>query len=476
MNRVELFYEGLTSDKFKTEKEAVRYFFKTYDPKDPGYLKLKNKLVHQLVNTAFFVDINQASYNERAKAYYTAYKDFAAATILMTRYTGKSGIYMCQLVLEQAIKYEFIELAADVSRMLRKEYARIGGDIEKNKYYTNLYHKYEKKRYYENLASDYHETLVSYYVTNRSPNKEIHCLAIKYFNELFPLIEAANTSTFISVTYNIGIIKYSSINDVNSAMRLCDEALGILKHKVNTNRSTLVNFTIQKIAFYTQLRYDDNAVVKDLFHYCLNILEEGDFNWFRIHEVYFYHCIYSSFYGEDLEVYRKIIKVENFQFLAGIFHDNWLLLGGYLHLLAKLGALDPSEVENIVGPFRYSKLFNDIEVLKKDKEGMNIPLILLPVLMLLSQKPSERSKEIPIEALEKYRQRWLANDMNRRSNSFLKLLIAFSQKDYSATTYEKKIKKELDILKSETPQVAGQNFAVEIIPYETLWELLNNIH
>jgi hypothetical protein len=51
-------------------------------------------------------------------------------------------------------------------------------------------------------------------------------------------------------------------------------------------------------------------------------------------------------------------------------------------------------------------------------------------------------------------------------------LIAFSQKDFASASADKKIKKELDILKSETPQVAGQNFAVEIIPYETLWELL----
>ena len=34
-------------------------------------------------------------------------------------------------------------------------------------------------------------------------------------------------------------------------------------------------------------------------------------------------------------------------------------------------------------------------------------------------------------------------------------------------------KKELEVLKSETPDVAGQTWAVEVVPYETLWELLN---
>ena len=63
--------------------------------------------------------------------------------------------------------------------------------------------------------------------------------------------------------------------------------------------------------------------------------------------------------------------------------------------------------------------------------------------------------------------------MNRRSDSFLKMLIAFSQKDYATAAAQKKIKKELETLKNLTPDMAGQTWAIEIIPYETLWELLN---
>jgi len=472
-NRVELFYEAIISDKFKSEKELVRHFFKTYDTKNPGYLKLKNKLVHQLVNTAFFVDVNQPAFNERAKAYFTAYRDFAAASILMLRNTGKSGVYIFQLVLEQAIKYEFIELAADVARILRRDYARIAGDYEKNQYFTSLHRKYEEKRRFETLALDYYETLVSYYITKRSPNEEIHQRATTYFDELLPLAEQVDTSAFYNYTYNIGIIKYLSVNDIGNALQICDEALKILEPRKNTNRGTLVFLTMQKMACYTQLRITDSISVREMLEYCLSILEEGSFNWVRVHEVYFYHCTYSENYEEALEVYGKVTQSPSFALLDGSHHDNWLLLGGYLHLLAKLGALDPAKVESVVGAFRYGKFFNEIEVLKKDKVGMNIPLVLLPVLMALSQKPDDRAKDIPIDALGKYRQRWLANDMNRRSDSFLKLLIAFSQKDYATAAAEKKIKKELDVLKSLTPEVSGQNFAVEVVPYETLWELLN---
>jgi len=211
-SRVDLLYDAITSDKFKSEKELVRHFFKTYDTKNPGYLKLKNKLVHQLVNMAFFVDVNQPAFNERAKAYFTAYRDFAAAVVLIARNAGKSGIYILQLVLEQAIKYEFTDLAADASRILRRDFARVAGDHEKNQYYTGLHRKYEEKRRYETIAMDYYETLISYYLTKRSPNEEIHKLATAYFDELIPIAEIVDTSVFYGNTYYLAFRRPKILN------------------------------------------------------------------------------------------------------------------------------------------------------------------------------------------------------------------------------------------------------------------------
>ncbi|MBK8425406.1 MAG: hypothetical protein IPL27_05205 [Lewinellaceae bacterium] len=123
----------------------------------------------------------------------------------------------------------------------------------------------------------------------------------------------------------------------------------------NTNRSILVSLKAQNLAFYTQLRIVDSTKIKELLDYCLGILEEGEFGWFRIYEVYFYNCTYSGRYEEALEVYNKVIQSPSFSLLDGSHHDNWLLLGGYLHLLAKIGALDTTKVESVVGAFRYGK-------------------------------------------------------------------------------------------------------------------------
>ncbi|MEZ4894059.1 MAG: hypothetical protein R2778_13710 [Saprospiraceae bacterium] len=172
-----------------------------------------------------------------------------------------------------------------------------------------------------------------------------------------------------------------------------------------------------------------------------------------------------------MNIYSKISQHQKFSTLAGAIRDNWQLFGGYLHLLAAFGKLDEQKVTDIVGIYRFGKMNNEIEIIAKDKEGMNVPLILLPVIYALVKGEFE-DKEISPEALDKYRKRYLNTDMNKRSAAFLNLLLAYAKKDYASKSAEKKITKELEVLYSEQPEVAGQTFAVEIIPYEDLWEMM----
>ncbi|MBL7782050.1 MAG: hypothetical protein JNM22_12585 [Saprospiraceae bacterium] len=471
-SKIGQFYNGLIQGKFKDEKEAVRLICKSYDVKNATYLKIKDKLIKQLNNSALFVDTNHSSYNERAKAYYNAYKDFAIAVSLLSRDTIKPAIYTLQKVLDQAIKYELIDLAADTLKMLRGNHALTYFDSEKHSYYINLYKTYEKKRKWENLASEYYDTLLGYYLNNRSPNDVVNRISSEYYEELLDVAETVNTSGFYRNLYIIGIIKYASINDSKNALKVCEEALAVLSTRPNTNRGTISLFLLQKVSLLTQLKTNNISEVNNIFQWIYENSVVSELSSMRIKEISFYFFASHNLYRKSLDSYKDAVNSDGFLSFEGSIHDNWLLLGGYLHLLARLNQLDPQEVESVVGKFRYSKLFNEIEVLKKDKEGMNIPLILLPVLYELAQEPGKSMKEIPTDGLEKYRQRWLANDLNRRSNSFFRIVITLAQHQVLTAQQKKKINRELAIIRSETPEIARQHFAIEVIPYETLTELL----
>jgi hypothetical protein len=468
---VESLYEAIGKGKIKTDEEAVRFLYgKKESAKSPTYLRTKNRLIRQLVNVSLFVDLNQPMFNDRAKAYYNCYRDFASAHILTMRYASLAAIDIFEQTLEQTIKYEFVELTADIARELRKLYAQAAGDPAKHERISQIHRQYEEKRRLEMLAMEHYESLINYYIIRRSPNQEVNQFATAYFEELFPLAAQADTSQYYLYTYYIGLIRHFSANDCVGALAMCDEALTLLKARKNTNRAGLSTLALQKIACLIQLRRQD-AECDEVVKYCISLVDDGHHNWFRAHELHLHYCLFARRYSDALAIYAKTSKHEKFNSLAGLISDNWQLYGGYLHLLALLGKLDSAKVTEAVGEFKYSRLNNEIEVVARDKQGMNIPLILLPVIYALV-KGDFPETDISPEGLEKYRKRYLDTDMNRRSAAFLNLLLAFSKKEYTTASAEKKIKKELDVLASEQPQVTGQTFAVEIIPYEDLWEMM----
>lgn len=468
---LESFYDAISKGKVKNDREAAKYLYgKQGTPQSPTYLRLKNRLIRQLVNVSLFIDLNQPMFNDRARAYYNCYRDFAAAHILGMRTAGLAAIFLFEQILEQAIKYEFIELVVDVARELRKLYGSVSGNQTKHEQISQLYKEYEEKQRLGRLAAERYETLVNYYIVKRSPNEEVNKMAKAFYQELMSQAQAADTSSYLMHTYNIGIIQYFSDNNATDALRICEECIKVLREKRNTNRSGLALVAVQKMTCLTQLRKFD-ADCDETFQYSLSLVDEGSLNWFRSHEIYLHYCLFAKRYADALDIYTRIASNEKFGMLSGAIRDNWFMYGGYLHLLAALGKLDPDTVVSAVGDFRFAKMINEIEVLNKDKEGMNIPLVLLPVAYALATGTFEDSGVSP-ESIEKYRRRYLDTDMNRRSAAFVNLLFAYAKKDYHSAAAEKKIARELEILASVQPQMSEQTFAVEIVPYEDLWAML----
>jgi hypothetical protein len=466
---IDSFYDAISKDRVKTDEEAAKFLYgKNESPKSPAYLRLKGRLERSLLNTVFFVDVNQPMFNERAKAFYNCYRDFAAGTILLMREARKSAFHVLEQVLEQAMKYEFVPLAADTARMLRYESKRFG-DTKQHEKYSRLAKELDNMRQMEAKGEEYVEELVHYYIVRRSPNVKVCEMARRFHAELSSLVKADSTAQFLNYAGQVGLIKCLAENDAKGALKICDETLSELKKRKNANRGALAHFAINKVACMMQLRIF-GAEVEECVTYALSLEEEQTFNWFRVKELYLHYLLFARRYEEALEVYEKTSGQPKFESLSGAVRDNWHLYGGYLHLLAAFGKLNAAKVEAAVGPYAYVELSKELEVLDDDKHGMNIPVVMLAILRYVATKGN--SEDVSLEALEKYRRRYLDNEMNARSAAFLNMLIAYVRKNFDFRSAERIINREKEILASIQPQVAGQTFAVEIIPYEDLWEMM----
>ncbi len=292
----------------------------------------------------------------------------------------------------------------------------------------------------------------------------------QYCEELLPLAEGVDTSAFYYFTFQIGVIKCFSVNNCSEALLICNRALDVLAPRKNTNRGALFSVAVQKILCLTQLRIFDEECDKTVA-FCMEQVTEGDYNWFKLMETHFHYCLHARRYTDAFSIYTRAVQQLRYDLLGGSARDDWRMYGGYLHLLAQLKKLDAEKVVAVDGAFRFTKFNNDFSILNKDKEGMNIPLVLLPMMYSLVQG-NYLDSGLSLEALDKYRQRYLENDLNRRSAIFVKMLTALAKREFEQASADRKIQKELEELKAQPPQLSRQTFAVEVIPYEDLWEML----
>ncbi|MCC6410188.1 MAG: hypothetical protein IT270_00935, partial [Saprospiraceae bacterium] len=236
-----------------------------------------------------------------------------------------------------------------------------------------------------------------------------------------------------------------------------------------TYRSELLSYIINALSCCIQLRKWELA---KKYADSLPLLSDvGTGTWYNIKEIHMYHHLYQKQYGEAYTNFKEALQHPRFEMVSGSKRDDWFLFGGYMHLLAQLGVYSPEDIKAVAGPFKYSKFVNEIGIFDKDKIGMNIAMVLLPVWFALA-KGEEGDSTKSLDALEKYRQRYLDNDLNRRSAIVVRLLTALIKRPFDMVRNDRKIERELASLRENPPETSLQMFYLEILPYEDLWNLL----
>ena len=87
-----------------------------------------------------------------------------------------------------------------------------------------------------------------------------------------------------------------------------------------------------------------------------------------------------------------------------------------------------------------------------------------------AQAPGQEAVQ-RIDALAKYRLRHLSDPANRRSHCFVRLLEQIPKCSFSVDLVESRTRPLIQELRAHH-LVPGQNYELEVIPYEVLWDLV----
>jgi hypothetical protein len=468
-NHAEL-YNLLRDGIITTDEQAANRFYG--DSKAVGnsaYRQFKSRFKERLVNTLFFLDNDNSEATDLQNATLYIHREWAAINIIYTKGNFHLAVKLAEELLPYAIKYELTEIVIYIADRLRQGY---GTQIANRSRYMELkkiQDAYMEMWRLEILAREMFHDIRMNYIKSNAVQEDTVEKARKSWATLQPFLEKYTSYQFIVYAYAIALAQYTnSAKDLQKTIDICDEAIGLLSKKAFKPKIQLSVFMNQKIRCYTQLKEQKagEEVVKEV----LSLQEEGSSGWFKTLEYQTLLALNTKDYQNAFQIWKAVQTHKSFKKLQLQHYEIWQLLSAYLYFLAKSGKIDADGMKQ--ANYRASKFVNDIPTFSTDKEGMNVPSLIIQIAILIAEK---KHSPIPdrLEALNKYWRRHIRKtDDNYRSYCFIKMLQELPKAHYKRVGVEARTKLMLRDLIAVPLTFETQDAKNEVMPLEDLWAIL----
>ncbi|MFN7118590.1 MAG: hypothetical protein ACK4TA_17460, partial [Saprospiraceae bacterium] len=468
-SQVQQLYNDISLGKVNTDEDIISTFFPYSENAQFYASRLKKKLKTRLINTLFFVDVNQQGFNEYSRAYIICSKQVAATKILLGLNARQAAVPIAEEALKIAVEFEFVDLIISLARDLEIIYGTITGERKKLERINELLNKFLPIMEAEIKAEQCYADIMSYFVSSKATKPEIKNKVEEYAKNMETLFETIASPRFNFIAYLILTLRYEVVNDYKSTLEICNKALSYfepIESKVPINN--IFMFAIKMLAY--QVYLGNFKATKLAVQKCFQFSREGTLNWFLTLDYAIISAFHSENFQEAYQYYTKAACNANFEKQPPSMRERWYILEAFIYFFfftKKLKIID----NNSLKKFRLTRFLNDVPVYSKDKRGANISILVLQILFLLQQ---QKYGEIidRTESLKTYMQRYLRQDDTYRSNCFIHMLLTLPDCSFHKKAVLRKAEKYWNKLLEVPMSAANQNAEIEIVPYEMLWEFV----
>lgn len=264
------------------------------------------------------------------------------------------------------------------------------------------------------------------------------------------------------------VSKYEVRQEWKAMADKAQEAIDYFKQKPYNVTGVLSSFSVYVMVGYSM--NEQFVEAKKISEKYLVYAREGSLQWFKNRELLCFNALWAADYDEAYDLVKTALRHERFKHLIAIDQETWRLYQGYLLWLFKLGKLDLGEKEQAeMKRMRASAIFNDMPIYSKDKQGGNIPVLVLQTLFLLIEGKWDEF-ESRAEALRKYRERNLSEGEDEtRSDVFIKMIGLVSKLNNDLADLKDKVVPLIAQLNNPQTPMLGPSFEVEPIKYTRVW-------
>lgn len=461
------FYNGIRQRKFTTDKEAQSFLYPNATNSN-AYYKLKHTLRERLFNTLFFIDAKQSKHSNIYNAHLNIQKVTSLVQILITKGLKRNAVEMAKKGFKIASRYEFIEEKLILARVLRFHDATMSGNQKDFQYYDTIVNECTDLLRSEVKVEGLLYRILTLYVKDKSTKPFVYDKAVESLKELEDYIPKVPTANWIYQYTMIRIAKYMSINDYTTTLEICDEALEKIHSFDFKHTRSIINISSQAISCCIQLQLYEKG--EEIILMGLDTIPEGIFNWFKYKELYLTLCFHTKRYSKAWNIFNESVSHKKFNSLPTSIIEVWKIYEAWLHFF-----MEGKEIaaKNIAGnkKFKISRYANEVPIFSKDKRGLNVPILISQIALLLQQKKYDTVID-RMEAIAKYKDRYLDKEHNFRSNVFIRMLLKIPKAQFKRKMVIEQATKDRSLLDEVPLDLANQSSDIEILPYEDVWEML----
>jgi len=450
------FFRALTDSTERSEQVISKTVFNV-TTSDALYKSHKSQIKQQLLNSLFVLDLDEAGYSELTKRKHLNNRAAFLASELVSLGPDALAESIAEDGLREALEIEAWANAMQFAAILRYIATYAGHDEERRKY-SEEYFRIEEIEHAEQRARDSYSEIICAFTATGGEKYEMAEVAERAMPPLEESYAKHPTFGLANLRFLLKTVAFQSRQNYRDSLSACDEYKALLagQFKRFANPDRLGELAYKRLVCLLQLGEYDNA--RKAAHECETFVTYGANNWFHLQEYKFLLAMHTVRFEEARTLFEEANRQERMKLLPEYSRERWRIFGIHLDV-----------AQNRIPEFRSAtELMKHLRIYSKDKGGFNASMLILQILVLADRGKTNAISQ-RIDALNKYRARYLKDEGNAQASIFFYLLTLVGQNMPRIGAMLRDAEPLIQEFRSATgPALDG----IQILPYEWLWDHL----
>ncbi len=462
------FYEALMNSRFKNDRDAASFLYNC-SPTDDRYRQLKSRFRKRLLNTLFFLDVNQPSVSGYDRAYYSCNKDWTLVKILLENNAPLTANEIARSIYLTAEKYKFSDIIMNSARLLRDQAAIEGNELEFEEYdkqikrFGNIYEA-------EIRSEEFLQRVKMQFLRLQGDTTNFEERIEHYCNALVSLSEEFDSPIVHYNMFLVWIYRYEVLRDFEAMVEICRRAEDYIQANPLYQRDDITaTFRLKKMTAYLHLKDYKNGMAEA--EKGLKIINESSQYYFDYLELYFLLAMHTDNYIKAMAIHNHAIATSKFKKLQSADKEKWQVFEMYLDLMLEYHDIEnPALISSRKKILRNTKFINEPLLFPKDQRMYTVHYMIGQFLYHLRKGAHALATETA-ERMKSFSNRQLKPEEYYRAINFFKLLQALPKAEYKLsdiTSSEKYYTRLMD----NPFNYRGLLNELEVVPFEKLWNIM----